>query len=183
MKTKLKDRGKLQPARKVCHIGIDNGVSGSVGMLCNGESLFFKIPVTFGQDYVKASRNATRINTVALLEQLEPVVKMSNKTYIMIERPMINPRRFAATVSASRAMEAVLIVADLLAAKYHAVFQWVDSKEWQSVALPRGTKGDATKLRSMQIGCRLYPEHSELISKQKDADGLLIAEHCRRQHP
>jgi hypothetical protein len=100
--------------------------------------------------------------------------------YIMMERPMINPRRFAATVSASRAMEAVLIVVDSLASEFGAVHQWVDSKEWQTHALPKGVKGPDTKLRSMQVGCRQYPEHSELITKQKDADGILIAEHCRR---
>jgi len=49
------------------------------------------------------------------------------------------------------------------------------------VLLPQGIKGDELKVASKDIGCRLFPEHTELIVKHKDADGILIAEYCRRK--
>ena len=58
-------------------------------------------------------------------------------------------------------------------------YQFIDSREWQSVMLPKGTKGsDLLKKASYDIGKRLFPG---LVEKQKDADSLLIAEFVRRR--
>lgn len=160
-------------------IGIDNGVSGSIGILHPCHSEFVKTPVTFGQDYVKRSQNVTRCNVPVLRDMLEAHVKHASRSFILIERPMVNPRMFKATVSAVRCLESQWILMDELAKKYGTVFGFVDSKEWQKKQLPVGAKGPELKLRSLQVGCRLFPEHSESISKQKDADGILIARHCK----
>ena len=90
---------------------------------------------------------------------------------------MVNPKRWAASVSAIRALEATLIIVELLEIPYI----YVDSKEWQRELLPKGCKGDALKTASKDIGCRLFPQHKELIIKHKDADGILMAEYCRRK--
>lgn len=59
---------------------------------------------------------------------------------------------------------------------------YCDSKHWQRILLPKGAKGPELKKASMDIGCRLFPEHEKLIRKHKDADGLLIAEWARREN-
>lgn len=181
MRTNLNSRNKKRRLPK-CYIGIDNGISGTIGILRGDKSSFFKVPTFFGQDYVKTKKNVTRIDFISLASLLDKIVASSLETFIIMERPMINPRRFSATVSAARSMESVLIVVDLLKARHKIHFRWVDSKEWQSRIFPKGTKGDKTKLRSMQIGSKKYPQHSELIVKHKDADGLMLAEFCRNEY-
>ena len=58
-------------------------------------------------------------------------------------------------------------------------YQLVDSKEWQGLMLPKGTKGsDDLKLASLSIGSRLFPQFSDQF--KKDADGILIAEWAKR---
>jgi rubredoxin len=91
---------------------------------------------------------------------------------------------FTSTVSAARAHEATLVVVDAMMHRCSNIeFEYVDSKGWQKDQLPAGTKGsEQLKLRSMQYGCREFPEHAELITKHKDADGLLIANFCRGQY-
>ena len=49
-----------------------------------------------------------------------------------IERPMVNPKRFEATVSALRALEATLIVLESL----NIGKEYCDSKGWQKALLP-----------------------------------------------
>jgi hypothetical protein len=60
-------------------------------------------------------------------------------------------------------------------------YEYTDSKKWQTMLLPQGIKGsDELKKASFDIGCRMFPQHSDLIKRHKDADGILIAEYCRR---
>ena len=109
----------------------------------------------------------------------------------MIERPMVNPCRFTATVSAVRALEATLIVLEALAIPY----EYIDSKEWQRELLPKGlwkaklTKTGRTvqkaesadlKFASIEVAKRLFPNAPTL--KVGDADGMLIAEYARRKY-
>ena len=42
-------------------------------------------------------------------------------------------------------------------------------------------KGPELKAASLDIGKRLFPLYAEVMEKQKDADGMLIAEFCRRK--
>lgn len=156
-------------------IGIDNGVSGSIGIIDENGSSFIETPTFSQQNYTKKKANITRIDTKILIEIL---ARFSNTNcFVLMERPMVNPQRFQATTSALRSLEATLVVLEQLKLP-HA---YIDSKEWQKVLLPQGIKGsDELKKASFDIGCRLFPQHEDLIKRHKDADGILIAEYCRR---
>jgi len=164
------------------YVGIDNGVTGSIGAVNRkGESIIFRaIPTFQQQDYTKKKKNISRIHIEGLDEILHTLNSRSLNTdlRIFIERPMVNPTRFVATGSALRALEATLIVLEM----HHLSYRFVDSKEWQKIMLPHGIKGsDKLKKASYDIGKRLFPEYTKGIEKQKDADGLLIAEAARKE--
>jgi len=162
-------------------IGIDNGVSGTIGIILPSKSLFYKTPTFSQQNYTKKKANITRIAGTQLLQLIESAYKGMDlrmlRIHCMIERPMVNPMRFNATTSALRALEATLVIIEQLGFPH----SYVDSKEWQKVLLPKGCVGDELKDASRDIGCRLFPQHKELIIAHKDADGILIAEYCRRK--
>ena len=162
------------------YIGIDNGVTGTIGCIFKDKTWFFKTPVKIEQNYTKAKGNISRVVYKILLSQLKDIIIECDSPSIMclIERPMINPTRFKASISAVRALETTLDVIEELKFPY----QYEDSKAWQRELLPFGVKGDvALKAASKTIGNRLFPQHSALITKHKDADGMLMAEYCRRK--
>ena len=98
---------------------------------------------------------------------------------MLIERPMVNPRAFTATSSALRALEATLIIVEMLECE----FIYIDSKEWQREFIASSIIGhDNLKEASMKIGIDLFPNHTTKITKHGDADGLLIAEYGRRKY-
>lgn len=165
-------------------IGIDNGGTGSIGIITPIKNYFFLTPTFSQQNYTKAKANITRVDVITLrgvLDQIRYDTAMllleEIQVHCIIERPMVNPSRFQATTSALRALEATLNVIELLGFSY----SYVDSKEWQKVLLPSGSTKEELKKDSMDIGCRMFPEHKELIVKHKDADGMLMAEYCRRK--
>lgn len=159
-------------------IGVDNGVSGTIGVidLIEGNSQFIETPTKSEQNYTKTKGNITRIDHDKLQEFL--IQFKDKKTLILLERPMVNPSRFQATISAIRALESTLIIIEKLQFSYI----YIDSKAWQKELLPIGSKGTQLKNDSVTIGKRLFPKHSDLIIKHKDADGILIAEFGRRKH-
>jgi hypothetical protein len=159
------------------YVGIDNGVSGSIGILDPEFSIqdrFFLTPVIEQYNYTKAKKKIHRIDVVGLRHILDPL--KGDIARLMLERPMVNPGRFQATASALRALEATLIILEELQIPY----EYIDSKGWQKLLLPQGIKGDELKKASVDVGIRLFPKFMETITKHKDADGLLIAEYCRR---
>ena len=159
-------------------IGIDNGVSGSIAILRGKECIHFgSMPTFSAQDYVKKSRNITRIEYSTLFRLLRDKVGDDINTTVVIERPMVNPGRFRATISAVRALEATLIAVERLG--YRLIY--ADSRSWQKNLLPSGAEGADLKKASADIGKRLFPKLAKQIDKHKDADGLLIAEWARRQ--
>ena len=160
------------------YIGIDNRVSGTIAIIdANKDALFYEMPVFSQQNYTKKKGNITRVDTNELLHSILGSIHHSEVAMVGIERPMVNPKRWVASCSALRAMEATLIVLEYLGFPY----MFLDSKEWQKMLLPHGVKGTpALKHASMDRGCQLYPQHRELITKHKDADGLLMAEYLRR---
>ena len=163
------------------YIGIDNGVSGTIGVIFDtGQSSFIKTPVKKEQNYTKKKANISRILAKDLFSFLSEVKNIAgeNPIFCFIERPMVDPTRFTATTSALRALEATLMVVELLDIPH----EYIDSKAWQKELLPNGCKGDALKTASKDIGCRLFPQHKELIVKHKDADGILIAEYAKRKN-
>ena len=156
------------------YIGIDNGVTGTIGIVGDEVApVFVKTPTKSEQNYTKAKQNVTRVNCVELKELLEAY--SGHNVMVVMERAMVNPTRFKATTSALRCLEAELIVVELL--RYPHIY--VDSKEWQRILLPKGIKGsDEQKKASLDIGNRLFPQFQEI--KHPDRDGILIAEYARR---
>lgn len=91
------------------------------------------------------------------------------KALVLLERPYCNPAGFNASMLAARALEATLVVLDLLKLDY----RFVDSKEWQSVMLPKGIIGrDELKKASYEVGKKTFPN----TKFKKDADSLLMAQ-------
>ena len=161
------------------YFGFDNGVTGTIGAIWGNKTWFFEFPVKKEQNYTKKKGNITRVIYSDLLYKLAEVIVECDLPPMMclIERPMVNPGRFAATISAVRALETTLNVIEVLKIPY----QYEDSKKWQKELLPNGSVKEQLKVDSKTIGCRLFPQHSELITKHKDADGILMAEYCRRK--
>ena len=155
------------------YIGIDNGVTGSIGIITDDDYFFHHTPTFVEQSYTKKKQNITRI-TVDLLKSLLQYY-CSFETKCFIERPMVNSARFKASMSAMRALEATLIVLEEL----NISFQYIDSKQWQKELLPGGLKGSAEqKKASLDIANRLFPKYKDVY--KKDGDGILITEYCRR---
>ena len=184
MKAKRIKNKKVVPKQSVnntnkMYIGIDNGVTGTIGIICGNKTWFFETPTKSEQNYTKKKGNISRVIGNVLKLKLRSIMKECNPESIMclIERPMVNPGRFAATISALRALEATLVIIEELEWPY----QYEDSKAWQKELLPKGSKAEQLKKDSVNIGCRLFPQHSELIKKHGDADGILMAEYCRRK--
>lgn len=161
-------------------IGVDNGTTGTIAVL-NGKNgdQFIKTPIVKQQNYTKKKGNVSRIAVLALTKFLKEQYVDSSNVIVLIERPLVNPTRFAATLSAVRALEATLTILEALELPY----VYIDSKEWQKELLPKGCTGSTElKKASLDIGVRLFPQFKELILKHKDADGLLIAEFGRRKY-
>jgi hypothetical protein len=160
-----------QPAISRTFIGIDNGVSGGITILNESEDVVQHIatPVKRCLNYTKKKAFINRVD----FEKLKQVIQQAGEhTFAMIERPMVNPGRFAATISAMRCMEATEIIFEQLQVPY----QFIDSKEWQNVLLPSGLKGDELKKAATDVTKRLYPR-----VKVVNADCLLIALYCKRK--
>jgi hypothetical protein len=153
------------------YIGIDNGVSGSIGQISPHGVMYVKMPVIKQLNYTKTKKWIHRVDYKGLKFILES--NLPEEMIVYLERPMVNPGRFQATASAIRALEATLIVLEELKIPY----QYIDSKEWQKVLLPAELKGEELKDASLDIGKRKFPKID--FKGFKDADGLLIAEYCR----
>lgn len=173
--------------KKRIYIGVDNGVSGSIGIVGTPLAQYMATPVFKQQDYTKDKKNISRIKGKEL-HRLIKSLSYAFDVFVVMERPLVNPGRFKATCSALRAHEATLIVLEMVGVAY----QFCDSKEWQQMFLPSSRKkikkGEkkldpkVLKDESIDIGIRLFPHLATEIKKQKDADGLLIAEWARRSN-
>lgn len=156
-------------------IGIDNGITGSIGYITSeGQFGYYETPIKNELSYTKKKQNISRIDFSRFKILLESIFSKFNEYSILVilERPMINPMRFNASLSAIRALESTLICLEEL--KYP--YQYIDSKEWQKKLLPEGIKAEELKKASLDIGKRLFPN----IKFNKDADSLLIAEYGRK---
>jgi len=167
-------------------ISIDNGVSGSIAYLSRAGNVcrFVKVPARKEQNYTKAKSTIQRIDHAALDSLIKSFILLNKECKeekfmrVVIERPFVNPKGFKATVSAVRALEAVLVVVEQL----KLPVEYVDSKQWQKEMLPKGCAGTPElKFASCSIGCRLFPSVSKEITKHGDADSLLMAEWARRE--
>jgi len=155
------------------YIGIDNGVTGTIGIIYeDGKSAFIETPVFKERSYTKDEQFIHRIDYKNIIDNIP-------KGLVLIERPMVNPRAFKSTSSALRALEATLISLEIVGCEY----KYIDSKEWQKEFFSSSVIGhDKMKEASMKVGIDLFPNHTSKIQKHGDADGLLIAEYARRKH-
>lgn len=153
-------------------IAADNGVSGSIAVLDkNGLAKWWPTPVKKDLNYTKKKAWLNRIDTVKLAEILNPY--RDDVKICALERPMINPMRWNASVSAIRALEATLIVIEGL----RIPFRYIDSREWQKTMLPAGLKGsDELKAAADSVCHRLFPAVE--ICKG-GGDSLLIAKYLK----
>lgn len=157
------------------YIGIDNGVSGTIGIITEQHYFFYQTPVKKSQDYTKAKKLVTRIDII----ELKTILSLHKNPFAIIERPFINPGMFKTSMSAIRAYEATISFLEVNEIGYETI----DSKEWQRELLPTGIKGTpALKKASLDIGIRMFPKYKELMEKHGDADGMLIAEYARRKY-
>lgn len=153
-------------------IGIDNGVTATVGIVGGAQPVMVKLPTKNEQNYTKKKDNITRLDAKGFADLIggyDP-----NEVMIVMERPMVNPTRFKATTSALRCFEAELTLVE----HFGFAHCYVDSKDWQKVMLPKGVSGDDLKKASLDIGNRLFPQFRDF--KHPDRDGILIAEFARR---
>lgn len=160
-------------------VGFDNGVtSNGIGVVSSsGEARLYKLPVKKELSYTKEAKNISRIDYTGLCALFGDIVADFNDPDVKVglERPMVNSTRFNATLSAIRALEATLIAIE--SARW--AYEYIDSKEWQKLLLPKGLKGSAElKNASFDVGKRLFPR----LDIKKDADGLLIAEYMKRKY-
>jgi len=110
-------------------IGIDNGISGSIGFISEYSTSQYSTPTKSDLNYQKTKvKHITRIDVIQLHELIDCELKkyqeekfrepgafykdmdlITQEVRCMIEIPMINPMRFEATTSSLRALEATLI--------------------------------------------------------------------------
>lgn len=159
-------------------IGIDNGVTGSIGIIYpDGTSAFLETPVFKELSYTKEKQWIHRIDYAYIITYLPD---SSSCAFILLERPMVNPQAFVASQSALRALEATLIALETLGYKRGESFDYIDSKLWQRHFFSSGVMGrDALKEASKKMGIELFPNHRTKIEKHGDADGILIASYLR----
>jgi hypothetical protein len=154
---------------KKVYIGIDNGVTGAITIMTDsGEVLLhIKTPVKECLNYTKSKAFMHRVDFQKLVDLLPKEVD----SFCLVERPMVVPMRFKASVSALRCLEATEIALEILKIPY----QFIDSKEWQKALLPAGLQKEELKKAADNVGGRLFPK-----LKIVNSDSLLIAEYCRR---
>jgi hypothetical protein len=183
-------------------VGIDNGATGSIGLIdSDGNKQFFPTPVKQVPNYTKEVHMIGRINVGELKIKLinfgitKDAIEQIN-VRALIERPFmapvdtiidqtgkkvptVNMNFLKASLNAHRAFEATLILMESMKIGYEIV----DSKAWQKEMLGSGIKGsknlkEASKLKGIQM----FPEFELIINKHKDADGLLIAAFAQRYY-
>lgn len=153
------------------YIGIDNGVSGTVGVIEEDDSYWlYKTPVRLVQDFHKTKRNINRLNVEEFMNILKPFINGDYKIYI--ERPFINKVGFSATISSVRCHEATLVALDLMGLNY----KFIDSKKWQKYFFGDLKKIKDLKKESLEVGMKLFPDIS---LKHNDRDGILIAQYIK----
>ena len=161
-------------------LGIDNGSSGTLGFLdTRGKCLWFcETPVIKVPDFNTSSEvSISRLDPIRFSDLLAGMCLKYNcdrvsELDVVMERPLKNPRMFAATWSGARCFEAQLVCMMLLGIKPPRV---IDSKTWQHSLLPGVQESKKLKAASRDKGCALFPSFGAYIKDHGDADGLLIA--------
>lgn len=170
------------------YLGIDNGVTGTIGILSDHFQIVKQTPVKKVQDYTKKKKNISRIDRAGFTAIIDWVKSYYNtppytgaRIHAVLERPYMTNQfsKINAIISAHRAFEATLIILET----HEISYEVIDSKQWQKEHLPKGVTGSPQlKKCSMEKGIQLFPALKPKIEKHGDADGLLIAEWARRNN-
>jgi len=158
------------------YIAIDNGVSGSISYIDEDKKdyAFFHIPTKIMFDYNKSGQKIRRIDHKELKSMIRLIKEKSSDQFCLVEKPFTMPKRYKASISAAKSLEAVLIVLEQLNIPYEII----GSSQWQKVML-KGIKGrENLKPASLQVGQKLFPKVMKV--KTEDFDSLLMAEYGRR---
>lgn len=151
-------------------IGIDNGASGSVGILGADGGAFFEPMPSKPSLEGKSGKVIQRVDHQQLLALLTARATGDVRAYV--ERPFTG-KFLNAVLPGQRSFEAVLIVLETLGIGYEVV----DSRGWQRAILG-DVKGSSELKRASRLrGAQRYPAFATVIKDHGDADGLLIAEH------
>ena len=166
---------------KVAFIGIDNGSTGSIGIQeYKDQSLirvrFFVTPVYKIQDFQKKANNISQLDFEKLKDILIKYVDYS-VVYMAMERP-VTGRFVKSMIAGARIHQQYLDLCQFLGMSPPLI---VDSKQWQSKFLPKGSKKDQLKIKSKQLGMQRWPQFKNRIDRHGDADGLWISEWMRKE--
>src|SRR5574344_1289733 len=94
------------------YVGIDNGCTGTIGIIGDDICEFHKTPSKKEQDYTKKKKNISRLDVVSFVSLFSRFNK--NDLVFVMERPMINNLRFNASVIAARCFESELSQIELM---------------------------------------------------------------------
>lgn len=170
----VSDLGNVPRSVEKVYIGIDNGVTGTITIMKpNGNSYFYPVPTKSEQSYTQKKKLITRIDAQKLFDLLKYHTQ-GQQARVILEIPMVNPKRLFASFSALRCLESQLIIVELLQLPY----SYMSSRKWQKELLPLGLESDQLKKASLDIGNRLFPQFRD--NKHKDRDSLLMTEYARR---
>jgi hypothetical protein len=153
-------------------LGVDNGTSGALTIIGEDKVIFIKTPIKHEKSYTKKPQTISRIDFNKLTEFLRENIKDPSNCLAVLERPLINPRKFKTTQSAMRSLEATLICLE----SFGIEVKYIDSKEWQRHFFPEVEGRENLKAASLKYGTEKYPE----LEFEDDADSLLIAEYAEK---
>ena len=149
-------------------LAIDNGTSANgIALLGPDFARYEKLPVKQELSYTKEDRGISRVDAPALRKLFATWNAPKESTVAVMERPMINPTRFRASMSAMRCLEAELIILE----EFGYAIEYIDSRAWQKVLLPDVEGSDLLKKASLALSQKLYPQ----FKFKKDGDSMLIA--------
>lgn len=165
-------------------IGIDNGATGSIGILIDGQApVFEEVPTGLSLHYGKKGTKTHRLDRVRFKELLltsmeELDLRSGASARVFLERPFTG-RFINSVLPAHRFFEATMIVLEDLGFG----FEVVDSGTWQKSILGN-VKGSAELKQASRLrGVQLYPALATNITQHGDADGLLMAHHYHYHTP
>jgi hypothetical protein len=156
------------------YIGWDNGVTGALALLReDGRADWYKMPVKYELSFQKEEQHIHRVDIKQLRKILSNWNLAITDTIITIERPLFNPMRWKASISAARCLEATLIIIE----EFGFNLEFIDSRVWQKILLPNINGSSELKKASAALGKKLYPN----IKFKSDADALLIAYYAKNK--
>lgn len=163
--------------KRTCVMGIDNGVTGSITVLYDdGTFTYLKMPTIRQRNYTKTVRHLERVNFPKLVKFLSSLAATNEVVIAVMERPMVNPKRFIASTSALRCLEATQIALESTGIPY----SFIDSKNWQGEFLPKGTKGsDELKKASDDLAYKKLPVYK---FKNGEGDSVHIAAYALKHY-